>query len=67
MSSALGQFTKGASWEELIQASIQSFDDDGNLCHSNHLLNITLTMHRSLLSSKELLDKLIRLYPYSAT
>ncbi|XP_060734886.1 RAS guanyl-releasing protein 1-like [Tachysurus vachellii] len=62
MSSALGQFTKGASWEELIQASIQSFDDDGNLCHSNHLLNITLTMHRSLLSSKELLDKLIRLY-----
>ncbi|XP_058254453.1 RAS guanyl-releasing protein 1-like [Hemibagrus wyckioides] len=62
MSSALGHFTKGASWEELVQASIQSFDDDGNLCHSNHLLNITLTMHRLLLSSKELLDKLIRLY-----
>ncbi|XP_053488822.1 RAS guanyl-releasing protein 1-like [Ictalurus furcatus] len=62
MSSALGPFTKGASWEELIQASIQSFDDDGNVCHSNHLLNITLTMHRLLLSSKDLLDKLIILF-----
>lgn len=43
-----------------------STDDDGNLCHSNHLLNITLTMHRLLLSSKELLDKLISLYPYDS-
>ncbi|KAM9466567.1 RAS guanyl-releasing protein 1-like [Clarias gariepinus] len=66
MSSTLGQFTKGASWEELIQASIQSFDDDGNVCQSNHLLNITLTMHRLLLSSKDLLDKLIILYPFTS-
>ncbi|KAI5102118.1 ras guanyl-releasing protein 3, partial [Silurus meridionalis] len=66
MSCTLGQFTKGASWEELIQASIQSFDDDGNVCHSSHLLNITLTMHRLLLSSKDLLEKMIILYPFNS-
>ncbi|XP_072545832.1 RAS guanyl-releasing protein 1-like [Salminus brasiliensis] len=59
---ALGQFTKGASWEELIYACVQSFDADGNVCHSSHLLNITLTMHRLLLSSKELLNKLLILF-----
>lgn len=44
-----------------------STDDDGNVCHGSHLLNITLTMHRLLLSSKELLDKLINLYPFHST
>ncbi|XP_066539995.1 RAS guanyl-releasing protein 1-like [Hoplias malabaricus] len=60
--SALGQFSKGASWEELIQACVQCFDADGNICHSSHLLNITLTMHRLLLSSKELLNKMAILF-----
>ncbi|KAL7873434.1 hypothetical protein AOLI_G00125050 [Acnodon oligacanthus] len=59
---ALGQFTKGATWEELIHTCIQAFDADGNVCHSSHLLNITLTMHRLLLSSKELLNKLMVLF-----
>ncbi|XP_062862966.1 RAS guanyl-releasing protein 1-like [Trichomycterus rosablanca] len=57
----LGQFAKGASWEELIQASIQSFDADGNVCN-NSLLNIILIMHRFLLSSKDLLEKLVILF-----
>uniref|UniRef100_A0A4W6EVB6 RAS guanyl-releasing protein 1 n=1 Tax=Lates calcarifer TaxID=8187 RepID=A0A4W6EVB6_LATCA len=60
---SLGHLTKGASWEELIQACLQSFDSDGCLCGSGHLLNITLTMHRLLVSSSDLLDKLVTLYP----
>uniref|UniRef100_A0A8C9WBT0 RAS guanyl releasing protein 1 n=1 Tax=Scleropages formosus TaxID=113540 RepID=A0A8C9WBT0_SCLFO len=44
---SLGQFSKGASWEELLQACIQSFDAEGSLCRSSHLLHITLTMHFS--------------------
>ncbi|XP_061112333.1 RAS guanyl-releasing protein 1-like isoform X3 [Conger conger] len=59
---SLGQFTKGASWEELLQACVQSFDAEGSLCRSNHLLHITLTMHRLLMSSHDLLEKLITLF-----
>nr|QCT83299.1 Ras guanyl-releasing protein 1 [Channa argus x Channa maculata] len=58
----LGHLTKGASWEELIQACLQSFDSDGCVCRSSHLLNITLTMHRLLISSSDLLDRLIALF-----
>uniref|UniRef100_A0A7N8WSZ3 RAS guanyl-releasing protein 1 n=1 Tax=Mastacembelus armatus TaxID=205130 RepID=A0A7N8WSZ3_9TELE len=64
---SLGHLTKGASWEELIQACLQSFDSDGCVCGSSHLLNITLTMHRLLISSSDLLDKLITLYPSTAS
>uniref|UniRef100_A0A8C8DB91 RAS guanyl-releasing protein 1 n=1 Tax=Oncorhynchus tshawytscha TaxID=74940 RepID=A0A8C8DB91_ONCTS len=60
---SLGHYTKGASWEELIQACIQSFDAEGCVCGSSHLMNITLTMHRLLMSSSDLLEKLISLYP----
>ncbi|KAG9336491.1 hypothetical protein JZ751_002838 [Albula glossodonta] len=59
---SLGQFSKGASWEELLQACVQSFDAEGSLCRSNHLLQITLTMHRLLMSSSDLLEKLITLF-----
>lgn len=38
-------------------------DSDGCVRGSSHLLNITLTMHRLLLSSTDLLDKLVSLYP----
>lgn len=38
-------------------------DSDGCVCGSSHLLNITLTMHRFLIPSSDLLDKLIVLYP----
>lgn len=38
-------------------------DTDGRVRKSSHLLNITLTMHRLLMPSGDLLDKLISLYP----
>ncbi|XP_061898262.1 RAS guanyl-releasing protein 1-like isoform X2 [Entelurus aequoreus] len=59
---SLGHLTKGASWEELIQACLQVFDSDGCVCERSHLLNITLTMHRLLMSSSDLLDKLTALF-----
>ncbi|XP_034530390.1 RAS guanyl-releasing protein 1-like [Notolabrus celidotus] len=59
---SLGQLTKGASWEEIIQTCLQSFDSNGCVCGSSHLLNIVLTMHRLLVSSSDLLDKLINLF-----
>uniref|UniRef100_A0A3Q3VTC8 RAS guanyl-releasing protein 1 n=1 Tax=Mola mola TaxID=94237 RepID=A0A3Q3VTC8_MOLML len=63
---ALGHLTKGASWEELLQACLQSFDSNGCVCGSSHLLNITLTMHRFLIPSSDFLDKLVALYPSAA-
>uniref|UniRef100_A0A3P8RUU8 RAS guanyl-releasing protein 1 n=1 Tax=Amphiprion percula TaxID=161767 RepID=A0A3P8RUU8_AMPPE len=59
---SLGHLTKGACWEELIQACLQLFDTDGCVRGSSHLLNITLTMHRLLISSSDLLDKLTALF-----
>lgn len=38
-------------------------DADGNLCRSNQQLQVMLTMHRILISSAELLQKVITLYP----
>lgn len=40
-------------------------DADGNLCRSNQLLQVMLTMHRIIISSAELLQKVITLYPFS--
>ncbi|XP_061699695.1 RAS guanyl-releasing protein 1-like [Syngnathoides biaculeatus] len=59
---SLGHLTKGASWEELIQACLEAFDSDGYVCEHSHLLNITLTMHRLLISSSDLLDKITDLF-----
>ncbi|XP_056282106.1 RAS guanyl-releasing protein 1-like isoform X2 [Pseudoliparis swirei] len=59
---SLGSLTKGGSWEDLIQACLQSFDSDGGVCGSSHVLNITLTMHRIHISSWDLLDKLTTLF-----
>ncbi|XP_031598212.2 RAS guanyl-releasing protein 1 isoform X1 [Oreochromis aureus] len=58
----LGHLTKGASWEELIRACLQSFDANGCVNGNGHLLNITLTMHLHLISSSDLLDKLVSLF-----
>ncbi|XP_039079000.1 RAS guanyl-releasing protein 1 isoform X1 [Hyaena hyaena] len=59
---SLGHFAKGASLDDLIDSCIQSFDADGNLCRSNQLLQVMLTMHRIIISSAELLQKVITLY-----
>lgn len=40
-------------------------DADGNLCRSNQLLQVMLTMHRIIISSAELLQKVVTLYPFS--
>ncbi|XP_004861583.1 RAS guanyl-releasing protein 1 isoform X2 [Heterocephalus glaber] len=37
-------------------------DADGNLCRSNQLLQVMLTMHRIIISSAELLQKVMTLY-----
>jgi len=60
---SLGHLAKGASLDDLIDSCIQSFDADGNLCRSNQLLQVMLTMHRIIISSAELLQKVITLYP----
>uniref|UniRef100_A0A4X2KLY2 RAS guanyl-releasing protein 1 n=1 Tax=Vombatus ursinus TaxID=29139 RepID=A0A4X2KLY2_VOMUR len=62
MMMSLGHLAKGASLDDLIETCIQSFDTDGNLCRSNQLLQVMLTMHRLLISSTDLLQKLIILY-----
>uniref|UniRef100_A0A2K5DMH1 RAS guanyl-releasing protein 1 n=1 Tax=Aotus nancymaae TaxID=37293 RepID=A0A2K5DMH1_AOTNA len=54
---SLGHLAKGASLDDLIDSCIQSFDADGNLCRSNQLLQVMLTMHRIIISSAELLQK----------
>ncbi|XP_007460254.1 PREDICTED: RAS guanyl-releasing protein 1 isoform X2 [Lipotes vexillifer] len=59
---SLGHLAKGASLDDLIDSCVQSFDADGNLCRSNQLLQVMLTMHRILISSAELLQKVITLY-----
>ncbi|KAM9066016.1 RAS guanyl-releasing protein 1 isoform 2-T5 [Sarcophilus harrisii] len=63
MMMSLGHLAKGASLDDLIETCIQSFDTDGNLCRSNQLLQVMLTMHRLLISSTDLLQKLIALFP----
>ncbi|XP_051881582.1 RAS guanyl-releasing protein 1-like isoform X4 [Pristis pectinata] len=62
MMMSLGQLSKGASLDDLLETCIQSFDAEGNLCRSSHLLQVTLSMHRFNVSSTELLQKLITLY-----
>uniref|UniRef100_A0A1A7X3X9 RAS guanyl-releasing protein 1 n=1 Tax=Iconisemion striatum TaxID=60296 RepID=A0A1A7X3X9_9TELE len=59
---SLGHLSKGATWEELIQACLDCFDADGCVRKNGHLLNITLTMHRLLMSSSDLLDRLVGLF-----
>ncbi|XP_055134628.1 RAS guanyl-releasing protein 1 isoform X3 [Symphalangus syndactylus] len=59
---SVGHLAKGASLDDLIDSCIQSFDADGNLCRSNQLLQVMLTMHRIIISSAELLQKVITLY-----
>ncbi|MEE6491797.1 hypothetical protein FKM82_016377 [Ascaphus truei] len=58
----LGQFSKGAIMDDLIQMCIQCFDSDGNLCQSSQLLQIMVSMHGFLIPSTELLNKLRMLY-----
>ncbi|XP_044292660.1 RAS guanyl-releasing protein 1 [Varanus komodoensis] len=59
---SLGHLAKGASLDDLIKTCIHSFDSEGNLCKNSQLLKVLLTMHRLIISSTEMLRKLIDLY-----
>ncbi|XP_068802409.1 RAS guanyl-releasing protein 1 isoform X4 [Struthio camelus] len=58
----LGHLAKGATLEDLLETCIQSFDLEGNAYQNNHLLKIILTMHQFIISSADMLQKLIDLY-----
>uniref|UniRef100_A0A2D4Q1W6 RAS guanyl-releasing protein 1 n=2 Tax=Micrurus TaxID=8634 RepID=A0A2D4Q1W6_MICSU len=62
MTMSLGQLNKGVILDELIDTCIDSFDADGNLCKNYQLLSVILTMHRLIISSSDILRKLIDLY-----
>lgn len=49
------------SWTHILLSVFS--DADGNLCRSNQLLQVMLTMHRILISSADLLQKVMALYP----
>ncbi|XP_053128043.1 RAS guanyl-releasing protein 1 isoform X2 [Hemicordylus capensis] len=59
---SLGHLAKGASLDDLLDTCIHSFDSEGNLLKNFQLLKVTLTMHRLIISSTEMLRKLIDLY-----
>ncbi|CAH2328317.1 RAS guanyl-releasing 1 [Pelobates cultripes] len=61
----LGQLSKGATLDDLIQMCIQTFDTDGNVCQSSELLQILITMHGFLIPSSDLLSRLRTLYPFN--
>ncbi|KAM4666375.1 RAS guanyl-releasing protein 1 isoform 2-T4 [Amazona ochrocephala] len=58
----LGHLAKGATLEDLLETCIQSFDLEGNAYQNNHLLKIILAMHQFIISSADMLQKLIDLY-----
>ncbi|XP_068873791.1 RAS guanyl-releasing protein 1 isoform X2 [Aphelocoma coerulescens] len=58
----LGHLAKGATLEDLLETCIQSFDLEGNACQNNQLLKIILTMHQFIISSADMLQKLVDLY-----
>ncbi|XP_051579501.1 ras guanyl-releasing protein 3-like isoform X1 [Myxocyprinus asiaticus] len=59
----MGSFTlgKAASLEQLLDACIHAFDDEGDL-HENQLPRTLLLMHRWYVSSTELAGKLLMIY-----
>ncbi|XP_061854414.1 RAS guanyl-releasing protein 1 isoform X1 [Colius striatus] len=58
----LGHLAKGATLEDLLETCIQSFDLEGNAYQNNQLLKIILAMHQFVISSADMLQKLIDLY-----
>ncbi|XP_030307463.1 RAS guanyl-releasing protein 1 isoform X2 [Calypte anna] len=58
----LGHLAKGATLEDLLETCIQSFDLEGNAYRNKQLLKIILAMHQFIISSADMLRKLIDLY-----
>uniref|UniRef100_A0A8C5L7Y7 RAS, guanyl releasing protein 3 n=1 Tax=Jaculus jaculus TaxID=51337 RepID=A0A8C5L7Y7_JACJA len=60
-SSSLG---KAATLDELLSTCVEMFDDNGEL-NNSYLPRIVLLMHRWYLSSTELAEKLLCIYPFN--
>ncbi|KAH0631538.1 hypothetical protein JD844_005905 [Phrynosoma platyrhinos] len=60
----LGELNRSCTLEELIEKCLRSFDLDGNLCTSDIMLNMTLTVHSWVVPSAELARHLLTLYPF---
>ncbi|KAJ1108788.1 hypothetical protein NDU88_006158 [Pleurodeles waltl] len=60
----LNPLTKGCSLEELVEKCIQCFDPEGNLCRSDRVVNMILTMHSWVVPSAKFAETVLRLYPF---
>ncbi|XP_029141329.1 RAS guanyl-releasing protein 4 [Protobothrops mucrosquamatus] len=63
---SLGELNRSCTLEELIEKCLRSFDVDGNLCTSDFMVNMTLTIHSWVVPSAELARRLLTLYQESA-
>ncbi|XP_042294981.1 RAS guanyl-releasing protein 4 isoform X2 [Sceloporus undulatus] len=59
---ALGELNRSCTLEELIEKCLRSFDLEGNLCTSDVMVNMTLTVHSWVVPSAELARRLLTLY-----
>ncbi|XP_060113744.1 RAS guanyl-releasing protein 4 [Heteronotia binoei] len=62
----LGELNRSCTLDDLIEKCLRSFDLDGNLCTSDFMVNMTLTVHSWVVPSAELARRLLTLYPFEA-
>ncbi|XP_054854930.1 LOW QUALITY PROTEIN: RAS guanyl-releasing protein 4 [Eublepharis macularius] len=58
----LGELNRSCTLDDLIEKCLRSFDLDGNLCTSDFMVNMTLTVHSWVVPSAELARRLLTLY-----
>ncbi|KAJ6663754.1 hypothetical protein lerEdw1_009833 [Lerista edwardsae] len=61
---SIGELSRSCTLDELIEKCLRSFDLDGNLCTSDLMVNLTLTVHSWVVPSAELARRLLTLYPF---
>ncbi|KAJ7303925.1 hypothetical protein JRQ81_011437 [Phrynocephalus forsythii] len=59
---SLGELNRSCTLEELVDKCLRSFDLEGNLCSSDFMVNMILTVHSWVVSSAELARLLLTLY-----
>ncbi|KAL8219879.1 UNVERIFIED_CONTAM: hypothetical protein K2H54_035528 [Gekko kuhli] len=59
----LGELNRSCTLDDLIEKCLRSFDLDGNLCTSDFMVDMTLTVHSWVVPSAELARRLLTLYP----
>uniref|UniRef100_A0ACB8FT23 Uncharacterized protein n=1 Tax=Sphaerodactylus townsendi TaxID=933632 RepID=A0ACB8FT23_9SAUR len=57
------ELNRSCTLDDLIEKCLRSFDLDGNLCTSDFMVNMTLTVHNWVVPSAELARRLSTLYP----